>query len=220
MNKQLLRWAPVVITLLAWLYIFVFSTPVKPWVKNDTQLHIDSTVINQKIIDSLLIREYELRQQLKEDSVRDSIRNRKYEAKIYSLEQKAKAVNFQQSTSAQLDSVRLAMYPPAADDSAYCMPIQTARLMFDDAATKAIQDSVIAVQGSRIVQLKEEKAEQWNSFNKVLDVKDSTFNLSQDNVRHLNIAMDNIQKENSGLKKQNVGLKILSAAAILVALFK
>lgn len=173
-NKQIIPY--ILILFLIGLVIFLILTrpdTEKPAIiKHETEIKQDT-----RRIDSLLLRQEELRLQLREDSIKSKSREKAFKMRVATLEQKLS----EQRAKVQelIDSV------PALN------------------AFVETQDSIIQVQAERIDSLQTEKSIQWMKFNRLILASDEKFNAAIEINSHYK-AIDAIRKkENRRLKKIN-----------------
>jgi len=126
---------------------------------------------DRKVIDSLLL-DIEVKKllldsiQARHDAFRDSVRKDTSETnhalkssrmRIAALEGRLRRINLTKATPKQLDSVRVVIAPETSD-TAYCMPITSARSVIAAAAMKGWQDTLLIANGSHIALLEQANA--------------------------------------------------------------
>lgn len=191
-NKQNLTYFLILLLLavIAYLILTRPDTEKPAIIKHETEIKQDT-----HRIDSLLLRQEELRLQLKEDSLKSKSREKAFKMRVATLEQKLS----EQRAKVQelIDSV------PALN------------------AFVDTQDSIISVKSERIAQLSEDKTEQWEKFNALILASDEKFNASVEINSHFKAINEIRKKENRRIKKANrllmVALPVSFVAGIVLA---
>lgn len=98
----------------------------------------------------------------------------------------------------------------------YCLPIEKARLLFEDAVKKRVLDTLVNEQSGKIALLTEQSAKQKADFQSLLKIADASLTdqkaISLDFQKHSQSFADQLkyyEKINKKQKRQNVGLKVL-----------
>lgn len=162
----------LLLAIIAYLILTRPDTEKPAIIKHENEIKQDT-----RRIDSLLLIQELLRLQLKEDSLKGRVQEKRFKLRVATLEKKLEEQR--KEVAHLIDSI------PAL------------------AAFVSTQDSIISFQSERIAQLSEEKLDQWEKFNALVLASDQKFNAAVEMNQHWK-AIDEIRKkENRRLKKTN-----------------
>lgn len=174
LNKQNIPYILILFLIAVVIYLIITrpSTEKPAIINHETEIKEDT-----HRIDSLLLLQELLRLQLKEDSLKNKVQEKRFKLRVASLEQKLSEQR--ERVQVLIDSV------PALN------------------AFVDTQDSIISVQSERITQLSEEKLDQWEKFNALVVAENHKFNAATEINQHFK-ALDEIRKkDNRRLRKAN-----------------
>jgi DNA-directed RNA polymerase beta subunit len=162
----------VLLAVIVWLILTRPDTEKPAIIKHETEIKQDT-----RRIDSLLLRQEELRLQLREDSLKSIEAKKAFKMRIATLEKKLAMVKTE--VQPWLDSIPI---------------LKT----YTD-----MQDSVISVQNSRIDSLETERSIERMKFKRLLLAGDEKFNAAIEINSHFKAIDDIRKKDNRRLKKVN-----------------
>lgn len=151
--------------------------------------------------------------------IRHKDTSKKYQDVILSLESKVKRAEKKRAeiiVKAREDSAKQAVITKAKDAEItrlkqavrkYRTPhVDTVLIQYQEVGRYAATlDSIVVAQDSQIAELKEQKVEQWNSFNKLIMASDSTLKANQELN---NYYLETERKANKQLRRSNNLLKV------------
>jgi len=189
-NKQNLTYFLVLLLLgvIVWLILTRPDTEKPAIIKHETEIKQDT-----KRIDSLLLLQELLRLQMKEDSLKNKVQEKRFKLRLATLEKKLE--DQRQEVAPLIDSI------PALH------------------AFVTTQDSIISIQGERIDSLQTEKSIQWMKFNRLLLASEEKFNASVSINSHFKAIDDIRKKDNRRLRKVNRLLLVAVPTAFVGGVF-
>jgi len=189
-KKALLGLIAVLIAVIVWLILTRPDTEKPAIIKHETEIKQDT-----RRIDSLLLRQEELRLQLREDSLKSIESKKAFKMRIATLEKKLAMVKTE--VQPWLDSIPI---------------LKT----YTD-----LQDSVISVQKNRINELENDVIKAQDTFNHLILASDEKFNAAIEINSHYRAIEQIRKKDNRRLKKANrlllVAVPVAFVGGVLLA---
>lgn len=163
-----------------------------------------------------MIRQYELEQELRRDSIEKTNEIRKRDIVIAGLKSKIRSISLVKATPSELDSTRVALYGPTENDTVYCMPISHARQSLADGLKSRIQDSILVEQGEKIDLLQQANTDMYANFSAQVKSLKQQVQLSGEVNKHYERIADIYKSDYKREKRKGKVLKVLIPVAMAV----
>ena len=204
----------ILVAVVAVLLWAIFLDPESGNIQN----HVDSVKVIRHQIDSLKIRQYELEQELRRDSIEKASEIRKRDIVIAGLNSKIRSISLVKATPSELDSTRIALYGPTDDDTVYCMPISHARESLADGLKSRLQDSLLVVDAEKIELLQQSNTDMYANFTQQVKSLKQQVQLSEDVNKHYEAIADIYKSDYKREKRKGKVFKVLAPVALVFGL--
>lgn len=206
------NWIIVIMGLIIALFIWLQYREPEP---DTVQPHQDSIQVIRQTIDSLMIRQYQLQEELKIDSAEKANEIHKRDVIIAGLKSKIRSISLVKASQAELDSSRIAIYGPSDNDTSYCMPIDHARQSIADGLKSRLQDSLLNVQVEKISLLESDRDNAYLKFNERIKNLNEQLALKDNVNQHFEAIAGIYQDQAKKEKKKGRVLKVLVPVAFI-----
>lgn len=204
----LLSWQP------AYNLINRYTRGVQPY-----KVHVDSILVAKKDILELKKKDLAIIAQMMQDSIDRAGERVAYKKEIVRLKRNTARVDFSQSTSTELDSIRGVLFHGPASDTFVIMPIDQAREALAAKAREPFKDSAINAMDMRVWKLEGDLINQEERFKERIVGFQGQHKQKDIQIRNLE-AINQKQDEDYKAEKLKGWLKGLAGAAAMFGIMK